>query len=144
MTSLPGPSSQSMDLAAKVFLVVQFSGVFVTVTHGIRFEEGAIWIRHRRREFGPFDYEWSKDYLGVELTFEGQKCGEFCSTSEYFVDLEPYGLPRTVVRVATIAMACLVESLRQGLTRPEREQLVFQQLARFGFARFERLEQNSP
>ena len=36
------------------------SGTFVLEgTHGIRFEGTRFWVLHRRREFGPFDYEWS-------------------------------------------------------------------------------------
>ena len=43
-------------------------GILVVETaSGLRFEGSAFWVRHRHREFGPFDYEWSRDMLGIEL-----------------------------------------------------------------------------
>ena len=34
--------------------------------HGVRFDGTRFWVVHRRREFGPFDYEWSGDLDGIE------------------------------------------------------------------------------
>ena len=81
-------------------------------------------MTHRRRRYGPFDYEWSKDFAGIELTFAGDKFGEYCGKEEIFADLKTYGLPAAVVPVATIVMGCVVYGVLNGLqetrTRPAR------------------------
>jgi hypothetical protein len=33
--------------------------------HGLRFDGTQFWVVHRRREFGPFDYEWSRELDGI-------------------------------------------------------------------------------
>lgn len=82
--------------------------------HGIRFTSHGFWVRHRRHEYGPFDYEWSKDLRGVEFTFRREKFGEFCSSDELFADLGPYRLPHAVAQVASIVIACIVDGVLRG------------------------------
>lgn len=105
-------------------------------THCVLLRSDGVWIRHRRCEYGPFDYEWSQDFCGVELTFQTEKFGEFCSADEFFADLGPFELPMTVVKVATVVLAAIVQSLRQGLTHEERVELIRDELSRFDFERF--------
>src|SRR5262245_31833571 len=83
----------------------------VSPTHGLRFADTCFWVTHRRREYGPFDYEWSKDLNGVELTYAGQKFGEYCSDAEIFADLKEFQLPTSVVEVGSIVIGCIVFGL---------------------------------
>jgi hypothetical protein len=64
----------------------------VIVFGGLRF-----WVTHRRRDYSTFDYEWSRDFAGIELLDQAQKFGEYCSREEIFADLKPFQLPRRVV-----------------------------------------------
>lgn len=105
-------------------------------SHGLRFEGTQFWVTHRRREYGPFDYEWSKDFRGVELVYRGGKFGEYCSVEEFFADLRPYHLPRRVVEVASIVMGCLLFGILNGLPEPERHNLLRRRLREFGLQRF--------
>jgi hypothetical protein len=95
---------------------------------------------HRRRRYGPFDYEWSKDFAGIELTFEGDKFGEYCGKEELFADLKHYQLPDAVVPVATIVIGCVVYGVLNGLRESERMQMVMSQLSERGFERFAQIE----
>ena len=63
-------------------------------THGIVFQGSRFWVTHRRRRYGPFDYEWSKDFAGIELSFAGDKFGEYCGQEEIFADLKTVSLAR--------------------------------------------------
>jgi hypothetical protein len=112
-------------------------------THGIIFQGSRFWVTHRRRRYGPFDYEWSKDFAGVELTFEGDKFGEYCGRDEIFADLKAYNLPDAVVPVATIVIGCVVYGVLNGLRETERAQLIVEHLAKGGFERFAQIE-NEP
>lgn len=104
--------------------------------HGLRFENNRFWVRHRRREYGPFDYEWSRDLGGVELTFRGEKFGEYCSAEEIYADLKTFRLPKTVVAVGSIVLGCIIYGVLHGLNEEHRRQLMRQQLAEGGFPRF--------
>jgi hypothetical protein len=112
----------------------------VCATHGIVFQGSRFWVLHRRRRYGPFDYEWSKDFAGIELTFEGDKFGEYCGNEEFFADLKHYGLPDAVVPVATIVIGCVVYGVLNGLREPERIQMIVSHLAERGFERFAQIE----
>ncbi len=105
-------------------------------THGILVRDSSFWVVHRRRRYGPFDYEWSKDLAGIELTFAGRKFGEFCSQEEIFADLSEFHLPQSVVRAATIVMGCLVISILNGLQESQRRRLIIEQLISNGLERF--------
>lgn len=104
--------------------------------HGLRFDGGRFWVCHRRREYGPFDYEWSRDLGGVELTFRGEKFGEFCSPEEIYADLKGFHLPRTVAEVGSIVAGCIVFGVLNGLDEAERRRMIFEQLAAGGHPRF--------
>jgi hypothetical protein len=112
----------------------------VCATHGIVFQGSRFWVMHRRRRYGPFDYEWSKDFAGIELTFEGDKFGEYCGKEEIFADLKHYRLPDAVVPVATIVMGCVVYGVLNGLRESERTQMIVNHLAERGFERFAQIE----
>ncbi len=109
-------------------------------THGIVFQGSRFWVTHRRRRYGPFDYEWSKDFAGIELTFAGDKFGEYCGNEELFADLKEYHLPDAVVPVATIVIGCVVYGVLNGLRETERAQLIVDHLAKRGFGRFAQIE----
>ncbi len=104
--------------------------------HAIRLEGTRFWVVHRRKTYGPFDYEWSPDFCGVELHYAGRKFGEYCSRDEIFADLKPFRLPLSVVKVTTIVMGCLVYGVLNGLPDAERTRLVGRRLHEFGYGRF--------
>ena len=108
-------------------------------THGVLFEGSRFWVTHRRRDYGPFDYEWSPDFAGVELVYAGQKFGEYCSKEEFFADLKEFRLPAAVVDVATIVLGSLVRGILSGLPESERRQLICDQLITAGYERFAQL-----
>jgi hypothetical protein len=112
----------------------------VCATHGIVFQGSRFWVTHRRRRYGPFDYEWSKDFAGIELMFDGDKFGEYCGIEEIFADLKAYHLPAAVVPVATIVIGCVVFGVLNGLPEAERTRLVIEQLTQRGFERFAQIE----
>jgi hypothetical protein len=112
----------------------------VFASHGIVFQGSRFWVTHRRRRYGPFDYEWSKDFAGIELTFAGDKFGEYCGKEEIFADLKEYRLPASVVPVATIVIGCVVFAVLNGLREEERERLIVEHLAKRGFERFALIE----
>ncbi len=108
-------------------------------THGVLFEGSRFWVLHRRRDYGPFDYEWSQDFAGVELMYAGKKFGEYCSKDEIFADLKEFRLPAAVVDVATIVLGCMVFGVLNGLPEAERRQLICDRLAAGGYERFAQL-----
>ncbi len=93
-------------------------------THGVLFEASRFWVLHRRRDYGPFDYEWSQDFAGVELIYAGTKFGEYCSKDEIFADLKEFRLPAAVVEVATIVLGCLsLPAYSTACLEPERRRV---------------------
>lgn len=104
--------------------------------HEVHIDGSRFWVTHRRRRYGPFDYEWSSDFRGVELLYDGNKFGEYCSADELFADLKPFGLPMSVVSVTSIVMGCVLFGIFQGLREPERRELVALRLREHGFDRF--------
>ncbi|MDA1013644.1 MAG: hypothetical protein O3A00_04220 [Planctomycetota bacterium] len=111
----------------------------MSVRHGISFEGNKFWVIHRTRAFGPFDYEWSADFLGMEMTYQGDKFGEFCSTDEYFADLKPFRIPLQVSKVGTLVLGLVMQGLLSGLTVEERDRQVQQELVSRGFGQFARI-----
>lgn len=105
-------------------------------SHGIRFRDTQFWITHRRREYGPFDYEWSHDFTGIELHYQGQKFGEFCNEHELFADLSEFMLPRRVVQVASLVFGCEILSILRGYRTNERVHLLSETLSSFGCEAF--------
>lgn len=104
----------------------------VPFSHAIRFDGTGFWVTHRRREYGPFDYEWSKDLCGVELMYARRKFGEYISDAEIFADLKEFQLPITVVEVSSIVLGCIVYAVLNGLGQTERRLLVKSRLAAAG------------
>ena len=86
--------------------------------------------------YGPFDYEWTSDFCGVEMLYDGQKFGEYCSIDEIFADLKPFHLPMSVVRVTSIVMGCVLFGVLNGLREAERHQLLIRRLRELGFEQF--------
>jgi len=93
-------------------------------------------VRHRRREYGPFDYEWSRDLRGVELTYRGVRFGEYCSDEEIFADLKEFSLPMCVVEVASIVLGCIIYGVLHGLGTAERRRLLIERLCQLGHDKF--------
>ncbi|QDV50172.1 hypothetical protein Enr17x_22100 [Gimesia fumaroli] len=106
-------------------------------THGIRFDGTRFWVLHRRREFGPFDYEWSKDFSGVEFMYRDQKFGEYCSAEEIFADLKQFSLPMRVVEVACLTIGMVLYGVLNGLPETLWKELLRQRLDESGFERFD-------
>ena len=105
-------------------------------SHGLRFSDTRFWVTHRRREYGPFDYEWSKDFCGIELMYAGRKFGEYCSAEEIFADLKEFRLPTSVMEVGSIVIGCIVYGVLNGLNETEREALVTRRLQTMGYGQF--------
>jgi hypothetical protein len=108
----------------------------VVPLHAVHLTGTRFWVTHRRCSYGPFDYEWSPDFNGVELHYAGQKFGEYCSAEELYADLKPFALPMSVVEVTSIVMGCVLFGVLHGWSEAEREQLVQSRLREFGYARF--------
>ena len=113
------------------------------VTHGLKFEGTTFWVTHRRRDFGPFDYEWSSDFCGIELLYRGRKFGEYCSSEEIFADLKQFKLPMRTVEVASIVMGCLVYGLLNGRSEAERDQFVISRLRTLGYEKFAHIHRHT-
>jgi len=105
-------------------------------SHGLRFQETRFWVRHRRREYGPFDYEWSRDLGGMELMFRGEKFGEYCSPAEIYADLKTFRLPKTVAEVGSIVLGCVIYSVLNSLSDEARQELIARQLLEQGYRQF--------
>lgn len=108
----------------------------MSASHGLRFDDARFWVIHRRRRYGPFDYEWSADLYGLELTYQGRKFGEICGSDEIYADLSEFRLPRRVVEVASLVSGCLLFGILHGYSRPERVELLAQHLVQHGCADF--------
>ena len=104
--------------------------------HGLRFQDSRFWVRHRREEYGPFDYEWSWDLDGVELTFCGEKFGEYCGPTEIYADLKGFELPPVVASVGSLVLGCIIYGILNGLDEISRRDLIDQQLTSNGYQRF--------
>lgn len=105
-------------------------------SHAVHLQGTRFWVTHRRRTFGPFDYEWSHDFCGVALLYNGQKFGEYCGREELYADLRPYHLPMSVVNVTSIVMGCVLWGVMHGLSEAERDEVLQSRLNEFGYARF--------
>jgi hypothetical protein len=108
----------------------------VSGNHAIEFDGSRFWVIHRRKKYGPFDYEWSPDFCGVEMLYAGTKFGEYCSIDEVFADLKPFGLPMSVVSVTSIVIGCVLFGILKGLPESERRKLVAIRLKEHGYERF--------
>ena len=95
---------------------------------GLRFEGTAFWVRHRHREFGPFDYEWSRDMLGIEFLYRRTKFGEYCSDDEISADLKEFKLPMRVVEVTAIVCGSIVFGILNGLSQAEKKAILLRNL----------------
>ena len=100
----------------------------MTSSRGLRFEETRFWVTHRRREYGPFDYDWSRDFCGVELLYQGRKFGEYCNPAELFADLKPFRLPMRVVEVTSVVVGAVLLGVLNGLSESEKHALVVEKL----------------
>lgn len=109
-------------------------------THGVRIQDTRIWVTHRRREYGPFDYEWIPNLRGIELTFRGLKFGEIISEEEIYADLSEYMLPRRVVEVAVLVLGNALFSGLNGFNDDERRDILEVRLIEAGCDRFLPLE----
>jgi hypothetical protein len=108
----------------------------VLQSHGLRFCDSTFWVTHRRREYGPFDYEWSKDLCGIELTYQGRKFGEYCSDDEIFADLKEFRLPAGVAAVGSIVLGCIIFRMLHGLEPSEFDGLVIERLRAAGWEKY--------
>lgn len=108
----------------------------MTASRGLRFRDSRFWVTHRHREYGPFDYEWSKDLCGIEMLYRGRKFGEYCSSDEIFADLKEFELPASVVEVASIVMGCIVFSMLNGYDRTDRHSMLAERLRAMGHEKF--------
>ncbi len=111
-------------------------GRIVSSSHGIQLDGSRFWVTHRRKTYGPFDYEWNTDFCGMELLYNGHKFGEYCSVDELYADLKPFKLPMTVVSVTSIVMGCVLFGIMHGLRENERCDLLLSRLSEHGFNRF--------
>lgn len=104
------------------------------ISKGLRFEDTRFWVIHRRREYGPFDYEWSDGLCGIELHYQGIKFGEVCSVHELFADMKQFGLPMRVVEVACVVFGSTLLGITNGLNSQEKSYLLAQTMKDFDCA----------
>ena len=104
--------------------------------HRLRFDGATFWVTHRNREFGPFDYEWSKDFSGIEFVYRGEKFGEYCSSDEIFADLKKFRLPMRVVEVTSVVMGSILFGVLNGFSEEEKRGYVVDQLEQHGLGNF--------
>lgn len=103
----------------------------VSPSKGLRFEDTRFWVIHRRKEYGPFDYEWTPDLRGIELHYRGKKFGEICSIHEIFADMKSFGLPMRVVEVACVVLGSNLLGITSGYSSLERKALLQEILTEF-------------
>ena len=103
---------------------------------GLRFEGTAFWVRHRHQEFGPFDYEWSRDMLGIEFLYGRKKFGEYCSDDEISADLKEFQLPMRVVEVTAVVCGSIVFGILNGFSQAEKRAILLQNLEENQLRRF--------
>jgi hypothetical protein len=108
----------------------------VVTSHQVQVSGSRVWVTHRRRRYGPFDYAWSPDFTGVELLYSGEKFGEYCSREEVFADLKPFKLPRRVVQVGSIVLGAIVYGVLEGMDESARIRLLKALLETYGLSRF--------
>ncbi len=111
---------------------------------GLRFVGTRFWVIHRRRQYGPFDYEWSKDFNGIEMLYRGDKFGEYCSSEEIYADLKEFGLPMSVVEVTSIAIGSILYGLLNGLSSDEKQSLLVFRLCEHGYEKFSQQIERKP
>lgn len=105
-------------------------------TYGISMSEAGFWVIHRRRSYGPFDYQFSGDLDGIEFLYQGEKYGECCSSEEFFADLHPYRLPQRVSEAATVVTGTVTRCIFQGIPAAERFAQIAEQLRQAGLDRY--------
>jgi len=110
------------------------------ISHGLRLDGSRFWVIHRRRVYGPFDYEWSRDFCGVEFQYQGQKFGEYCSVEEICADLKPFHLPHNVFEVASIAIGTILSGILNGDPAANREIRLITKLTELGYCRYAQIE----
>ena len=108
----------------------------------IRVSDSTFWVVHRGREFGPFDYEWSMDLRGLELTYCGEKFGEVCSNEEVYADLAPFRLPMSVCRAAIVTAGSIVVGITESRTATERLNMLRTELHKHELSRFRIVDVN--
>ena len=98
----------------------------------LRYEGTAFWVIHRGKDYGPFDYDWSKDFHGIELLYAGEKFGEYIDPHQLYADLSEYNLPRKVVKLTTVVLGSTIYGIMQGWSEDRRERFVAEKLAELG------------
>jgi hypothetical protein len=116
----------------------------MSAAHGLRFDGTQFWVVHRRREFGPFDYEWSRELDGIELWYGGQKFGEICSEDEIFADLKEFKLPLRVVEVASVVFGSTLKSILAGHSARQRRLDLIRLLTEHGCEQFLTFNEGPP
>lgn len=137
----PRRSAVQQSSFASFLLAISAEGWSFLVHTGIRLNGSAFWVVHRSRAYGPFDYEWSADFEGVEFLYCGEKFGEYCSVDELYADLKHFKLPQRVYEVASVAIATVVKSIIDGVPEEQRVDLLTARLEELGFPKFARIEQ---
>ncbi|MBL4886640.1 MAG: hypothetical protein JKY95_19210 [Planctomycetaceae bacterium] len=99
-------------------------------------DETQFWVMHRRKYYGPFDYQWSLDLYGIELLYQREKYGECCSDEEFFADLKPYCLPARVSEVATVVSGTVVSCIFRCIMSQDRLQKITENLKKLGLERY--------
>ncbi len=103
---------------------------------GVLIDETRFWVVHRRKYYGPFDYQWSIDLNGIEFLYQHQKYGECCSNEEFFADLKPFKLPSRVSQVATIVTGTVVSCIFHCIASHERVRQITRNLKNMGLERY--------
>jgi hypothetical protein len=79
--------------------------------YGITLDGTRFWVIHQKQQYGPFDYQFSPDFNGIEMHYQDEKFGECCSDEELHADLSGSGLPLKVAEVATTILGTVIHSI---------------------------------
>ncbi len=109
-------------------------------TFGLKLRETAFWVVYRGRDYGPFDYQWSSDFEGMELHYQDKKFGEYCSNNEIYADLKEFSLPLRVAEVSCLVLGCVIRAVLHALDSDDRIDLILETLTIHGYSKFADVE----
>lgn len=104
--------------------------------YGVALDGTRFWVIHQRQHYGPFDYQFSPDFNGIEMHYQNQKFGECCSDEELHADLSDSGLPLKVVEVATTILGTVIHSIFTSRNSQLRTEEILLQLHKHQLSRY--------
>ncbi len=104
--------------------------------YGVTLDGTRFWVIHQKQFYGPFDYQFSPDFNGIEMHYQNQKFGECCSDEELHADLSGSGLPLKVAEVATTILGTVIHSIFTSRDSQLRTEAILAQLHKHHLSRY--------